>query len=137
MRDFAKNCAIVWSCLCAAWAIFGFAAGGTGSRSTGGTIACCGGASLATAFVAWVIGLVPCALLAVIGGQPPNQPSAPGSKPQDRLQPAITPQSTSRTAEQPPQRQSSGFGTIMLWVWFFVVATGVAYYCVRVMGVKH
>lgn len=68
MRDFAKNCAIVWSCLCAAWAIFGFAAGGTGSRSTGGTIACCGGASLATAFVAWVIGLVPCALLAVIAG---------------------------------------------------------------------
>lgn len=134
MRDFAKNCAIVWSCLCAAWAIFGFYAGATGRGSTGGTMACCGGASSATAFVAWVIGLVPCALLALIGGQPPSQPSAPESKP--TAQPEVAPQAIPQTSQQPAQRQPVGFGTIMLWVWFFVVMTGVAFYFMRGMGFR-
>lgn len=89
MRELAKNCAIAWSILCAGWALFGFLAGATGTGSTAATATCCGSMSTLTAVAAWIVGLIPCALFAVIGGPAAAPPADTGaaSKPEPRKAP--------------------------------------------------
>lgn len=118
MRELAKNCAIAWSILCAGWALFGFLAGATGTGSTAATATCCGSMSTLTAVVAWIVGLIPCALFAVIGG-----PAAP---------PPLPPPPTAETVEapNPAGQKAPQFDVteeVLVWILVAAIVAGSVY----------
>ena len=119
MRELAKNCAIAWSILCAVWAIYGFVAGATGPSGTAGIATCCGSMSSITALVAWIVGLIPCALFAVIGGPavpPPSQ--APEAE-------------RAATVKKQPTSRSFVADEVLVWLMVAAIVAAMVYFGIQ------
>jgi len=117
VRDLAKNCAIAWSILCAAWAAYGFFAGAV-AEGNAGVALCCGSMSTLSAGVVWIIGLVPCALIAVIGGPRVQPGPATSSEPTESPKiPDDEPKSVRNRTNDSEENMLLGLIVVIVLLW--------------------